>query len=135
MKLTPSASPALEKRSELYPASWHDRVPKRIRMAKTVRSDVPVFLKGHSSFPDITAHNGIEYDCWVNSHGAVVAILDDEMLGVKPYEFEVIEWHDEIVAGMSVELNESVPVGEIRFVKDGELVGVIYNIGTEERKA
>lgn len=32
--------------------------------------------------------------CLVNSHGAVSVILPNEQrLGVKPYEFEVIEWH------------------------------------------
>lgn len=89
---TSNDSPALRVRSEHYPASWHDRVPKRIKMAKAVRSDLrfPPFL---------TARKDAEYPCWVNSHGAVAAILEDgRNLGVKPYEFEVVEWHEPVPA-------------------------------------
>lgn len=89
-------SPALKVRSELYPASWHQRVPKRIVMAKTVRSDFEFIVTREKR---MIAQIGVEYDCWVNSNGAVCAILEDgDLLGVKPYEFEVIEWHDEVSA-------------------------------------
>jgi hypothetical protein len=61
-------------------------------MAKTVRSDIPFLLSGFQR----VALEGHEYDAWVNSHGAVAAVLDKgERLGVRPYEFEVIEWHGE----------------------------------------
>lgn len=80
-------SPALTYQSDSYPASWHGKVPKRIKMAKTITSDFP--------FPPVLrALKDDVCDCWVNSHGAVAAILcDGQRLGVKPYEFEVIEWH------------------------------------------
>jgi len=87
-------SPALQTRSEHYPASWHQKVPKRIKMSKTVMSDLPMF---RFQVP-MRAVSGMEYECWVNSHGALCAILDhgegDNMLGLKPYEFEVIGWHE-----------------------------------------
>ena len=35
------------------------------------------------------------YDCWVNIHGAVAGWCDNgEKLGVKPGEFDVVEWHE-----------------------------------------
>ncbi len=87
-------SPALLSRSELYPAAWRGRVPKRIRMMKTVRSDFPCISR-------LIAPKGGEYNAWVNSHGAVAAVLPiGEMLGVRPYEFEVIEWHPEASGGV-----------------------------------
>lgn len=58
-------------------------------MACTVRPDVP-FAK-----PDTIALVNHIYECWVNSYGAVSAICTNgERLGLKPYEFDVIEWHD-----------------------------------------
>ena len=83
-------SPALTYRSEHYPPSWNQKVPTRVRMAKTVYSDVPVFMTGGER---LAALAGAEYDVWVNSQGAVTAILEDgKKLGLKPYEFEIIEW-------------------------------------------
>lgn len=83
---------ALDHQSEHYPASWHGRVPKRIRMANTVTPDLPML------FPEsrgMVAGSGREYEVWVNSHGAVAAILEDgRKLGLRPYEFEIIEWHE-----------------------------------------
>lgn len=64
---TPQDSPALKERSENYPPCWRDRVPLRVKMAKTVCSEMP-FL------PSIEAKIGQEYDVWVNSHGALSAI-------------------------------------------------------------
>jgi hypothetical protein len=88
-------SAALDHQSEHYPASWHGRVPKRVRMAKMVGSDMPMLIS-----PAMTAHKGQEYEVWVNSHGAVAAILPDgRRLGLRPYEFEVIEWHEGAVHG------------------------------------
>jgi hypothetical protein len=90
-KMTYNDSPALKSQSDGYPASWYGKVPKRVKMAKTVTSDLPFG-------PRHRAEIGKEYDCWVNSHGAVAAILisgdRSDLLGVKLYEFEVIEWHD-----------------------------------------
>lgn len=84
-------SPALSSRSELYPPVWGDKVPKRVRMAKTVHPDFPFFMNGGDAN---VGTKGQEYDAWVNSHGAVAIVLSNgELLGVKPYEFEVIEFH------------------------------------------
>ena len=82
---------ALKSQSENYPVSWHGKVPSRICMDKTVRSEVP-FEHGHGH---LCAVVGQEYDAYVNSHGALCAIFDDgEMLGLKPHEFTVIAWHE-----------------------------------------
>ena len=88
--MSENTSPALTHRSKHYPAAWHQKVPKRVRMAKTVYSDVPVFMTGGER---LAALDGKEYNVWVNSQGAVTAILEDgQRLGLKPYEFEIIEW-------------------------------------------
>jgi hypothetical protein len=80
-------SPALESKSEHYPAEYLGRVPKRVRMLRTVRSEWP--FSAHRG-----AYKGDEYDADVNRHGAVsVYVEDGGLLGVKPGEFEVIEWH------------------------------------------
>ena len=83
-------SPALAGQSDSYPASWHGKVPSRVCMDTTVRSDLPwLDSKRHC------AVIGQEYDAWVNRHGALCAIFDDgEMLGLKPYEFTVVAWHE-----------------------------------------
>ena len=87
--VTSNNSPALISRSDDYPASWRGRVPKRVRMAKTVTPDFP-------GMGALVAIQDQEYDVWVNSHGAVAAIVDvrGKTLGLRPYEFEVIEWHE-----------------------------------------
>jgi glycine/D-amino acid oxidase-like deaminating enzyme len=59
-------------------------------MDTTVRSDLP-FLDSKR----LCAVIGQEYDAWVNRYGALCAIFDDgEMLGLKPYEFTVVAWHE-----------------------------------------
>ena len=81
------SSPALQHQSKHYPASWHGKVPKVVRMAKTVTDDFPFGKK-------LVCQDGYEYHVVVNSHGAVAAILGDEArLGLKPYEFEIIAFH------------------------------------------
>ena len=82
-------SPALAGQSDSYPASWHGKVPSRIRMDKTIRSEMP-FTENR-----LCAVVGQEYDAYVNRHGALCAIFDGgEMLGLKPYEFTVVAWHE-----------------------------------------
>ncbi len=84
-------SPALDAQSDSYPASWRGKVPKRVKMAKTVESDVPLALRGGKI---LRAMKNDIYDVWVNSHGAIAVYLPcGEKLGLKPYEFEVIQWH------------------------------------------
>lgn len=88
VQITKFDSLALKVKSEHYPASWHGKVPSRIRMDKSVTSDLPYTAKR------VCAVVGQEYDAYVNSHGALCAILGDrELLGLKPYEFTVIAWH------------------------------------------
>lgn len=88
--------PALHTRGKGYP--FGDRVPRRIRMRKTVAGDpMPIlgFALANGRAPQV-AVNGMELDAWTNSWGAVCAVFPDgEKLGVKPDEFEVIEWHVE----------------------------------------
>lgn len=55
----------------------------------------------HPDFPPMresgtVALNADIYEAWTNSHGAVCAICaNGELLGLKPHEFEVVEWHEE----------------------------------------
>ena len=65
-------------------------IPKRVRMLKTVMRDIP-------DKPPVAWH-GVEYSVAVNGPGVVAAILpgfDDALLGLKPGDFEVIEWREE----------------------------------------
>ena len=88
---TPNDSPALIYQSEHYPALWKGRVPKHVKMAKTVCSDLP--------FDQLTATFDSVYEVWVNSHGAVAALINCKTLGLKPYEFEIVEWHQQEMGG------------------------------------
>lgn len=77
-----------------YP--FGNRVPKLVRMTRTVTSD---FLPGTtisvSDGPPIVALNAATFPAWTNSYGAVaVHTPDGRKLGVKPSEFEVVEWHE-----------------------------------------
>lgn len=60
-----------------------DYIPKRIKLNRTIHSDPP-----HDSL--IAAQN--EYDAEVNQWGAVSVIINGDYLGVKPDEFDVLEW-------------------------------------------
>lgn len=80
--------PALREKSKSYPKRFGGRTPKTIRMLQTVRPDMP-FSKCAPALA------GQEYPAWTNSHGAVCAISPDgERLGVKPAEFEIVEWFE-----------------------------------------
>lgn len=86
-------SPALKSQSTGYPHSWHGKVPSRIRMNWTVGSDNVPFQHKR-----LCAVSGKEYDAYVNSHGALCAIFDDgDMLGLKPNEFSIVGWHEQVV--------------------------------------
>lgn len=68
---------------------WGGRTPKMVRMLITVRADFP-FSVIH---PGTIALSGYPYEVYVNPLGAVSAILPNgEKLGLKPDEFEVVEW-------------------------------------------
>lgn len=85
------SSPALKELSDLYPLNRYGKVPLKIKMATTVKSDLPMFMQSKS---DTVAYAGKEYFVWCNSHGAMYAILPNgERLGIRPAECEIIEWH------------------------------------------
>lgn len=74
-----------------YPANYRGRVPLKVRMAKDVFPDAPIFEKG------MVAEMNREYFVWVNKHGAVSAVFEDgKRLGLLPQEFDVIEWHKQL---------------------------------------
>ncbi|WP_253250454.1 hypothetical protein [Pseudomonas putida] len=81
--------PAFHKRFGGYP--YGDRVPRTVHMLVTVTSDrIPGVEPAHT--PEARA--GQAYPAWTNSHGAVVAVMDDgARLGLRPAEFEVESWH------------------------------------------
>lgn len=89
-------SPALQWRSDRpghahYPYNWHDKVPLKVKMATTVTPDFPDILIPKEG---TIALNEGEHYVWVNSYGAVSAILENgEKLGLYPSEFNIIEWH------------------------------------------
>lgn len=97
------SSPALTHQSKLYPANYRGRVPRKIKMAKTLYPDeIAGFKLGK---PGTMLELNMVYDCWVNSHGAVAGYCDNgEKLGVKPGEFDVVEWHE--TKTQNVELSE-----------------------------
>jgi len=86
-------SPALSDRSKekgkfAYPERWNNKVPLKIRMLKTVTSDMPMFFPDAADLITVTQN---EYYCYVNRYGALSAILHNgKQLGLKPDEFEVI---------------------------------------------
>lgn len=84
-------SPALKRRSKHYPERFSDRVPQRIRMLMNVRPDLWC-----SGTPGTILRRNEVYVAWTNSHGAVAGICENgEVLGVKPDEFEVVDWYIE----------------------------------------
>lgn len=87
------ASPALTHQSKGYPANYRGRVPRKIKMAKTLYPDEVCGIS--LGKPGTMLELDQVYDCWVNSHGAVSGYCDNgEKLGVKPGEFDVVEWHE-----------------------------------------
>ena len=86
---------AMHHLSEHYPERYKGKIPLKVKMLDTVSSDLPVFLmQEDEQFPLAIKEN--EYYVSVNCHGAVTAIFDDgRVLGLKPDEFEVIEFHDQ----------------------------------------
>ena len=78
-----------QKALDYYRAGVENRapgwVPSRIRLPQTVRGDFPI---GHAAI----AWAG-DYDCDSNAWGAVSVIAaNGQRLGIKPAEFEPIEW-------------------------------------------
>jgi hypothetical protein len=85
---------ALKHRSEHWPKRFGNSIPMLIRMNFTVRPDFPALLE-ESKYQGCVLTGGEVYHTTVNSHGAVCGICDNgQELGVKPDEFEVVEWYD-----------------------------------------
>ena len=81
---------ALTRLDAKYPLRYNRKVPLKVKMLKTTISEMPYFL---SDVPICVGGN--EYYVSVNSYGAVTAIFEDgRQLGLKPDEFEVIQFHD-----------------------------------------
>lgn len=78
-----------------YPANYRGRVPLKVRAVKEVKPDMPQFHKSLGVKDDTVCLKDNEYFVWVNSYGAVSAILPNgEKLGLLPSEFYVTEWHE-----------------------------------------
>lgn len=92
-------SPALQWQSDRggrmdYPARFRGRVPLKVVVAKNVTPDLMEFKKELGIKDDTICLKDNEYYVWVNSYGAVSAILPNgERLGLLPSEFDVAEWH------------------------------------------
>jgi len=75
----------------LYPKQWEGKVPLKVRMLKTVTSDLPMIFPDSADMITVAKN---EYYVYVNSYGAISAFLPNgKQLGLKPDEFEVIEFH------------------------------------------
>lgn len=92
-------SPALKWQSDTgcrsdYPAKYRGRVPLKVMLAKTVTPDLMELAHILKIEKDTIALKDNEYFVWVNSYGAVSAILPNgKHLGLLPSEFDVTEWH------------------------------------------
>jgi hypothetical protein len=85
---------AMHSISEHYPKRYKGKIPLKVKMLETVTSDLPFFIMENNDPANICI-KGNEYWVRVNCHGAVSAVFEDQSeLGLKPSEFEVIEWHE-----------------------------------------
>jgi hypothetical protein len=80
---------------EAYPANFRGRVPLMVKVAKNVTPDLPQLKKLLKVKDDTICIKDNEYYVYVNSYGAVSAILPNgEKLGLLPSEFDVTMWHN-----------------------------------------
>jgi hypothetical protein len=85
-------SPALTDKSKHYPERFGGRVPKLIKMKRTVLPD-PLCVMVNKDYRGMELRGGETYEAWTNRNGAVSGICaNGKHLGVKPDEFEVVEW-------------------------------------------
>lgn len=89
--MTNLTNPALTDQSDSYPKAWGGKVPLRVRMLQTVRPDILLYRQDLSMF----CKYGEEYEVITNRNGAVSAIVSGSLLGLRPHEFEIIEWYPE----------------------------------------
>ena len=69
---------------------WGDRFPKKVKMRRTIKPDMPILCKD----PSIKCIRDEIYDVKMNPYGAVYVQFHGETLGLKPDEFDVIEYFD-----------------------------------------
>ena len=87
--------PARDYRSPHYPAHFAGRVPKTVTTARSVCQDFPWISRATGDPVSVTDAGG-SYPAWTNSHGAVAADLPNgKRLGLKPGEFEIVDWYGE----------------------------------------
>lgn len=81
-------SPAFAYKSYSYP--YGERQPYKVKMLKTVESDLSFMVLKE------TAVEGEVYEVYTNSNGAMSVYLPSgNRLGIKPGEFEIVEWYEE----------------------------------------
>jgi hypothetical protein len=91
--MEPIECPALHKRRHDKGYPFGDRVPLTVRLRRTVHTDIIPGI-GFISTPPVVAKEAETFPAWTNSYGAVCAVFPDgKQLGLKPDEFEVVEWH------------------------------------------
>lgn len=87
-------------RKDEEPRMW----PASIRMRETVLAfdglsdELAMKIGG----PRIVAGEGEIYRATSNPYGAVCAVVDGKLLGVKPAEFEIVTWQDDRPASESL---------------------------------
>lgn len=85
--------PAIHVRAIAKGYPFGDKVPKTVRLRQTVTAD---YVPGIGFLSPAVAVYSATYPAWTNSYGAVAAVLaDGKHLGLKPDEFEIVEWHDD----------------------------------------
>jgi hypothetical protein len=83
---------ALETPNNSLPPEWNGRIPQTVRLRETVRPDFigPITNRECAR---MVAYSGSVWPCRCNPHGAVAIVFPSgELLGVKPGEFDVIDW-------------------------------------------
>lgn len=66
--------------------------PKRIQLTKAIESAAPGVAMGTNT---MSAKAGEEFLCYVNLYGALFVTLEGGTIGLRPSEFEIIEWCQE----------------------------------------
>lgn len=86
--------PAMYRREAGYP--FGESVPKTVRLLRTIaagRAQGLILMLRGKQHP--VAAVGTILPAWTNSFGAVSVVFPDgERLFVRPYDFEVVEWHE-----------------------------------------
>ncbi len=126
--------PALKHHAKGYPVRWNDRTPKTIRMLRHVTPDALCAMVDPTA-RDMAAENAGEYPAWTNSYGAVCAVFPDgRRLGVKPAEFEVVEWFEADGVTVTREPEKAPPAkwtgGPMTLERALEITGACVRVAT-----